>query len=292
MKEASPLCILTVHAHPDDEASKGAGTIARYHAEGIRTVLVCCTGGEEGDILNPAMDRPEIRDNIDAIRQAELADAANVIGYEHVVMLGYRDSGMAETESNNHPDSFAMAPLDEAVDRLVEILRTERPQVVVTYPDEQGGYKHPDHIRVHDFTMPAVEKAADPDHRPELGGPWTVAKVYYSMWSRARIEGRHRAFLDRGLDSPYDDRWFSRPSQDERITTKVPIDGFTHVRRDGLLAHATQIDPDSTFWFGLPPEVEKELHPFDDYLLAAGSPGSELPEDDLFAGLRATESVS
>ncbi len=285
------LCILTVHAHPDDEASKGAGTIARYHAEGIRTVLVCCTGGEEGDILNPAMDRPEVRDNIDAIRRAELDDAAKVIGYDEVVMLGYRDSGMAETESNTHPDCFAMAPLDEAVDRLVEIIRAERPQVIVTYPDDHGGYRHPDHVRVHDITQPAVDRAADHGHRPELGKPWRVAKVYYSMWSRARIETRHRAFLDRGLDSPYDERWFSRPSQDDKVTTQVPIHGFTDARSEGLLAHATQIDPDSTFWFGLPPEVERELHPFDDYQLAVGDAGGPPPEDDLFAGLRTTEAV-
>ena len=286
------LCILTVHAHPDDEASKGAATIARYHAEGIRTVLVCCTGGEEGDILNPAMDRPEVRENLDAVRRAELDAAAKVIGYDKVVMLGYRDSGMADTEANLHPDCFAKAPLDEAVDRLVEILRTERPQVVVTYPDSDGGYQHPDHIRVHDITMPAVDRGADAAHRRELGEPWAVSKIYYSTWSRERIEARHQAFLDAGLDSPYDDRWFSRPRRDSQITTQVSIDGFTDVRRAGLLAHATQIDPTSAFWFGLPPEVEREIYPFDDYQLAVGDQGSDLPEDDLFAGLRSAESVS
>ena len=285
------LCILTVHAHPDDEASKGAGTIARYHAEGIRTVLVCCTGGEEGDILNPAMDRPEVRDNLSDVRRAELDAAAAVIGYDEVVMMGYRDSGMAETETNTHPDCFAMAPFDEAVDLLVAQLRAERPQVVVTYPDDHGGYRHPDHVRVHEITAPAVERAADPTHRPDLGEPWQVAKVYWSMWSRARIEARHQAFLDRGLESPYDERWFSRPSQDHLVTTQVPIHDYTHIRREGLLAHATQIDPESTFWFGLPLEVERELHPYDDYQIASGEAVEPLPEDDLFAGLRTATPV-
>src|SRR5271155_5313832 len=111
------LCLLSVHAHPDDEASKGAGTVARYHAEGVHTVLVTATGGEEGDILNPAMDSPEIRANIHAIRMGELEDAVSIIGYDEVVLLGYRDSGMPESASNLHPDAFAQADLDEAVGR-------------------------------------------------------------------------------------------------------------------------------------------------------------------------------
>lgn len=282
----APLCLLTVHAHPDDEASKGAGTVAKYHAEGIHTVLVCCTGGEEGDILNPAMDRPEIRDNIGEVRRRELDAAAAAIGYDTVHMLGYRDSGMADSESNEHPDCFAAAPFDEAVDRLVAILRAERPQVVVTYPDDQGTYQHPDHLRVYDITHPAVDRAADPSHRPELGEPWQVSKIYYSSWSRARIQARHDAFLELGLESPYDDRWFERPDRDDQITTKISIEGFTDARREGLLAHATQIDPESSFWFGLPIEVDREIYPVDDYRLASGTvPDGEI-ETDLFAGVR------
>src|SRR5579863_3715859 len=99
----SSLCLLTVHAHPDDEASKGAGTVARYHAAGVRTTLVTCTGGEEGEILNPAMDRPEIRDNLVEVRRAELDRAAAIIGYDEVILLGYRDSGMPDSEANADP---------------------------------------------------------------------------------------------------------------------------------------------------------------------------------------------
>src|SRR5947209_4386426 len=115
------LCLLTVHAHPDDEASKGAGTVARYHEAGVHTVLVTCTGGEEGDILNPAMDRPEVRANIAQIRRGELDRAASIIGYDEVVWLGYRDSGMPDTPANSDPRSFASADLDEAVGRLVSV---------------------------------------------------------------------------------------------------------------------------------------------------------------------------
>lgn len=280
------LCILTVHAHPDDEASKGAATIARYQAEGIHTVLVCCTGGEEGDILNPAMDRPEVVNNLKQVRRDELARATEIIGYNTVHMLGYRDSGMPESDANFHPDCFAVAPLDEAVDRLVALLRAERPQVIVTYPEDQGTYQHPDHLRVWDITMPAVEKAADPGHRPDLGDAWSVTKIYASQWSRARLQARHDAFLARGLESPYDEKWFERPDQDDRITAQVSIEGFAYARREGLLAHATQIDPDSSFWFGLPAEVEEAIHPWDDYAQIAGPRSGDGLEDDLFAGLR------
>jgi mycothiol S-conjugate amidase len=283
---ASPLCLLAIHAHPDDEASKGASTVAKYHAEGVRTVLLCCTGGEEGDILNPEMDRPEIRENMGTVRRGELAAAADAIGYDEVHMLGYRDSGMADSEANGHPDCFAAAPLDEAVDRLVAILRTERPHVVITYPDDQGTYQHPDHLRVHDITHPGVDKAADPDHRPELGPPWQVSKIYYSTWSRARIEARHRAFEELGLKSPYDKRWFERPDQDHLITTRIPVEGFTDVRRRALLAHATQIDPNSDFWFGLPEDIDRTLYPVDDYRLAGASGPVGETETDLFTGIR------
>src|SRR5918998_4434653 len=182
------LSLLTVHAHPDDEASKGAGTVARYHDDGVRTVLVTCTGGEAGDILNPAMDRPEIVADLPAVRIRELARAAEIIGYDEVVLMGYRDSGMPDTPPNAHPEAFANADLDEAVGRLVEVIRRERPQVIVTYADDQQGYPHPDHIRVHDITGPAVDAAGDPSAYPELGEPWQVSKIYYSVWSKRRTE--------------------------------------------------------------------------------------------------------
>ena len=290
--EGHPLALLTIHAHPDDESSKGAGTVAKYAAEGVRTVLVCCTGGEQGDILNPAMDRPEIRADLPGVRQRELDKATQIIGYGEVLMLGYRDSGMPDTEANADPASFAQAPLEDAVGRLVEIIRRVRPQVIVTYADDQQGYPHPDHLRVFDITGPAVEAAADPGRYPDAGDAWHVAKVYYQSWSRARVLAMHEKFLELGLTSPYDDKWFSRPAQDDRITSRIDISEFPDVRREALMAHATQVDPTSPFWFGLPPEVARTVYPFDDYILASTSVQTELPEDDLFAGVRSTADVS
>jgi mycothiol S-conjugate amidase len=282
------LCLLTVHAHPDDEASKGAGTVAKYHTDGVHTVLVCCTGGEEGDILNPAMDKPEVRDNLHQVRLDELAQSAKVIGYDEVVLLGYRDSGMPDSEANAHADSFAQADLDGAVGRLVEVIRRERPQVIVTYNEDQRFYPHPDHLRVHDISVLAFERAADPDAYPGLGGePWQPLKLYYSVWSRARMVATHEKFVELGLQSPFNEEWFERPHQDHTITTQIEISDYADVRRQALLAHATQIDPDSPFWFGLPPEVARTVHPYDDYVLARSLVGDpdELPETDLFAGV-------
>jgi mycothiol S-conjugate amidase len=278
------LCLLSVHAHPDDESSKGAATIARYSAEGVRCVLVCCTGGEAGDILNPAMDRPEVRERLHEIRAEELERATKIIGYHEVVMLGYRDSGMPDSEANEHPDCFARADLDEAVGRLVAVIRRERPHVIITYSDDQQGYPHPDHLRVHDITVPAFDAVGDPDAYPEAGPPWQPLKLYYSGWSRARILAAHEKFLELGLESPFSAEWMDRVGHDDRITTRIDITEYHMVRRQALLAHATQIDPTSKFWFGLPADVV--AYPWDDYILARSLVDSPVPEDDLFAGLR------
>lgn len=278
---------MTVHAHPDDESSKGAGSVARYHAEGVHTVLVCCTGGEEGDILNPAMDRAEVRDRLAEVRLEELERAARIIGYDEVVLLGYRDSGMPGSEANAHPGSFAAAPLEEAVGRLVAEVRRTRPQVMVTYPEDQSEYPHPDHLRVHEISILAFEAAGDPRRYPEAGRPHQPQKLYYTAWPRRRMQGIHEKFLELGLESPFDDRWLSRLARDITVpTTRVDISQFDHVRGEALRAHATQVDPTSAWWFGLPPEVQATIHPFDDYVLARSQvEATEVEEDDLFAGL-------
>jgi mycothiol S-conjugate amidase len=281
------LCLLSVHAHPDDEASKGASTVARYHAEGVRTILVCCTGGEEGDILNPAMDTPEVRADIGAVRMAELKAATDIIGYDETVMLGYRDSGMPNTEANARPDSFAQAPLDEAVERLVAIIRRERPQVILTYPDEQSEYPHPDHLRVHEISVAAFDAAADPARFPEAGPVFAPAKLYYSVWPAERFRQIHAKFLELGLESPFSEDRLSRLTRDDPYTTEIDVLGFQEVRGKALKAHATQVDPNSPFWFGLPPDVMKEIHPVDQFRLALSRlGGTEVTETDLFAGVR------
>lgn len=293
--EEPEFCLLTIHAHPDDEASKGASTVSACSAAGVHCVLVCCTGGEAGDILNPVMDRPEVHADLSEVRAGELRRSAEIIGYDEVVMLGYHDSGMSDSDDDArrsvHPNAFADADPDEAVGRLVAIIRRVRPHVVVTYPDERRGYNHPDHLQVHDISVPAFAAAGDPRRYPEAGEPWQPLKLYFTTWSRARIEALHAKFAELGLESPYSDWWFDRPSHDHLITTKVPVRDHWQTRCDALRAHATQIDPASPFWFGLPDDVAGDAYPWDDYVLAetlvGGPPEGEL-ESDLFDRVTAT----
>ena len=250
-------------------------------------MLVCCTGGEEGDILNPAMDTPEVRADIGAVRMAELKAATDIIGYDETVMLGYRDSGMPGTEANARPDSFAQAPLDEAVGRLVAVIRRDRPQVILTYPDEQTEYPHPDHLRVHEISMVAFDAAGRADRYPDAGPPFEPSKLYYSVWPAERFRQIHAKFLELGLESPFSEDRLSRLTRDDPFTTAIDVAGFVDVRGRALKAHATQVDPNSPFWFGLPAEVLKEIHPVDQFRLAKSRVGPiDVTEDDLFAGLR------
>lgn len=281
--------ILTVHAHPDDEASKGAPTLAKYHAEGAYTVLVCCTGGEEGDLQNPTLREPgqpfhgltpeQEKALVGSMRPAELAASAAVIGFDEVVMLGYRDSGMAESEANSHPDCFASTDIDEATGRLVAIIRRTRPQVIITYNDDQQGYPHPDHLRVHDISVLAFERAGDPDWYPDAGEPFIPSKLYYTTWSRRRMVAIHEGLLRHHGESPYDDKWFERPDHDHRITTRVEISDFMWARTRSLLAHATQVDPTEPFWFGLDDVQLAEIYPWEDWILARSHVGP-IPEGD------------
>jgi mycothiol S-conjugate amidase len=291
MTEPDRLCLLQIHAHPDDEASKGAGTTAKYAAEGVRNVLVCCTGGEAGDILNPAVDTPEVRDNLYAVRMAELQASVDVLGYASLHLLGYHDSGMPDSETNARPDNFANAPLDEAVERFVRIIRAERPQVIITYRDEQNFYPHPDHIRTHVISGPAFDAAGDPDAFPEAGDPWQPSKLYYVSWSIARVKALHKAYIDRGEESAYTS-WFERGFDTDRkdeFTTLIDVGDYLDKRRASLLAHRTQVDPEG-HWMRLPDDVIREVFPWEEYTLVRslvdnGVAAGEY-EDDLFAGLR------
>lgn len=295
----APLCLLTVHAHPDDEASKGAPTVARYGADGVRTVLVCCTGGEEGDLQNPSLREPgrpfhdctpeQEREILTRLRPDELRRSAEIIGFDEVVMLGYGDSGMKDSPANENPECFHMAPLDEAVGRLVAVIRRERPQVILTYGDDQKGYPHPDHVKVHDISLPAFERAGDPAWYPEAGEPWQPSKLYYTIWSKARLIAVHEGMLRLRGESPYEDDWLNRPDNDHRITTRIPVGEFLWARSGALRAHATQVDPAEPWWFGLSDDELAEVYPWEDWILArslVGVPAEGSVEHDLFAGVR------
>jgi mycothiol S-conjugate amidase len=287
---AEKLRLMAVHAHPDDESSKGAATMAKYVADGHEVMVVTCTGGERGDILNPAMERPDVAENMIEYRKSEMARAAEILGVRHR-WLGFIDSGLPQGDPLPPlPEGcFALVPLEESVPRLVEVMREFKPHVVITY-DENGGYPHPDHIRCHEISVPAFEAAGDPDLYPEAGEPWTPLKLYYTHgFSRARMVAMHEALLARGIESPYSE-WLEKWTEERgdiahRVTTKIECAEYFEVRDAALIAHATQIDPKSR-WFAVPLDVQREVWPYEDFELARSLVDTTLPEDDLFSGIR------
>jgi mycothiol S-conjugate amidase len=280
---------MVFHAHPDDESSKGAGTMARYAAEGVRVVLVCATRGEEGEILNARMDRPGIKERMAEIRVAELETACDLLGVERIYHLGYRDSGMPASEANDHPESFHRANSEEVTRRLVEIIRAERPEVFVSY-DESRGYEHPDHVKVHELGKRAFAEAGDHERWADAGAPWQASKLYYfATFSRQRLQRLHEAALAEGIESPFGEwleRWDEWGLEEPEITTQVDVADYIELRSKALLAHATQIDPDS-FWFAIPDDLQKRVYPWEDYTLVSSRVQTATPEDDLFAGMPA-----
>jgi mycothiol S-conjugate amidase len=292
---AGPLRLLAVHAHPDDESSKGAATMARYVRDGVAVLVVSCTGGERGDILNPALaDDPAALADLPAVRRAEMARAQEILGVQHR-WLGFVDSGLPEGDPLPPlpQGCFALQPLEVAAAPLVRIVREFRPHVVLTY-DENGGYPHPDHIKTHQVSVEAFDAAGDPDRYPGTGEPWQPLKLYYHLtFHKERVLALHEAALGLGLESPFAkwlDEWDDRPDDAARLTTRVPVAEFFPVRDAALKAHATQVDPEGP-WFLVPLEVQQGAWPTEDFQLARSLVETDLPEDDLFAGVRSGVAV-
>jgi mycothiol S-conjugate amidase len=285
------LRMMAVHAHPDDESSKGAASMAKYADEGVRVMVVTLTGGERGDILNPAMDLPEVHGRMSEIRRDEMAKAAEILGVEHH-WLGFIDSGLPEGDPLPPlPEGcFALEPIEVPTEALVRVIREFKPHVMTTY-DETGGYPHPDHIRCHQVSMAAYEAAADYRLFPDAGEPWAVAKLYYNHgFLRERMQMLQDEFAKHGLEGPFA-KWLEKwdPEFDEsgkRVTSRVECAKYFPQRDDALRAHATQIDPNS-FFFAAPIEWQERLWPTEEYELARSRVPVELPETDLFAGIRA-----
>lgn len=283
--------MLAVHAHPDDEASKGAGTLARYAAEGHRVTVVTCTGGEAGDVLNERIaEFPAVHRDLTGYRRSEMAESQRTLGIDHI-WLGYRDSGLPPEDEPLVPMSFATIPIEVSMLPLVRIIRRLRPQVLVTY-DESGGYPHPDHIRTHEISMRAAEVAGSEEH-PELGEPWQIQKIYYD---RAMNASRLRALLDDYEQyDPESNRlalmreWErSRSGRDVSITTSVDVSEHLQARDDALRAHACQI-PDDAWFFFWPHDVLRRAWPTDDYELVSSLVETGEKETSLFEGIEDDE---
>jgi len=281
--------ILFVHAHPDDESISTGGVILRYGRGSARTVLVVCTGGEAGEISDPALATPE---NLAEVRRRETEEATGILGLGRLVWLGYRDSGMAGTAENDDPRCFHRADVEEAVGRLVRVVREERPQVVVSY-DVNGSYGHPDHVMAHRVAQAAFWAAGDPKRFPEAGAPWTPAKLYEAVISRSQMERFAEAMREGDGEGPTPEeeqrmreRTMRYALPDELITTVIDVADFSDEKRRAVMAHRTQMGPDSRF-ARIPEDKARELWGHERFRRVAGpfAPGPDGREDDLFAGL-------
>ncbi len=275
-----PRTIVALHAHPDDESSKGAATIARYRDLGTRAVLVTATGGEAGEILNPDAETAAACTDLATVRRSELREAAGIIGYDDLVMLGYRDSGMPGSDDNRHPDAFINAPFDEILERLVAIVRCERPHVILGYDDHEW-YPHPDHLRIHDLSAAVFNAAADPARFPDTGDPWAADRLYAPVFSLRRLHALSDAMVSRGLESPFS-RWIEHigPDAVDPPLTTIDVGPYVERARDALRAHRTQIDPDGP-WFQVPLDVVLSVYPYEDFELLASRDGADPVGTDL-----------
>jgi mycothiol S-conjugate amidase len=282
------LRLLAVHAHPDDESSKGAASYAYYRSRGAEVMVVSCTGGEGGSILNDALaDTAMAERDMAGLRRREMRRAQEALGIEHR-WLGYQDSGMND-DGSVPANSFSTIDLEFSAEPLVRIIREFRPQVLITY-DENGGYPHPDHIRCHEVSMAAYRAAADPARYPGDGEPWQIAKLYYDrIFNLERIDALFLLLSVKEPESP-----LLEPLGEARdwmknypalATTHVPVGDFLEARDAALRAHASQVSPTSSFFFW-PNDLIREAWPYEDFQLVESKVDTVMPESDLFAGIR------
>ncbi|HYO84855.1 MAG TPA: mycothiol conjugate amidase Mca [Dermatophilaceae bacterium] len=278
---------MAVHAHPDDESSKGAATTAKYVAAGVEVLVVSCTGGERGDILNPQLkDDPDLLRDLPEFRRREMRRAQEILGVRHV-WLGFVDSGLPQGDPLPPlpPGCFALEPVEVPAEALVRVIREFRPHVMTTY-NELGGYPHPDHVMTHRVSVAAFRAAAQRDRFPHAGPAWQPLKLYYDcMIAMGRLEALHAALLAEGLESPFAEWASRRGALGERVpTTRIRCDEFFETRNQALLAHSTQVDPDG-WWFAAPLSLERRVWPTEDFEVAISYVPVLTEENDLFAGL-------
>ncbi|WP_212999513.1 PIG-L family deacetylase [Winogradskya consettensis] len=269
------LTLMAVHAHPDDEATSTGGVLARYAAEGVTTVVVTCTDGRCGDGLEGAKpgDAGHDPEAVAAMRRRELEAACAVLKVTHLETLGYHDSGMMGWATNTAPGAFWTVPVADAAQRLAELIRRYRPDVVITY-DENGGYGHPDHIQTHRVTMAAVELAGHP------------AKVYWSTVPESWMHDVAALLRDAGVE--WDEAEVAElppmglPA--DQISTWIDTTGVSAQKYDALAAHASQ--GDGALFLGLGKERFARLMGTETFVRVLDTTGAPTPEDDLLAGLR------
>lgn len=273
---------MAVHAHPDDESIGTGGVLAKYSAEGFKTVVVLGTKGELGEIQNPDFVPPSPDLSMTDIRVQELERALKVLGVDSVYFLGYRDSGMAGELTNDDPDAFASADLEEAAGRLVDIIRLTKPHVILTY-NEKGIYGHPDHIMASKVTSRAYGKAGDPDYVSPKGlSPWRPLRLYHTAIPLSRMRMRHQLLKEEGKEPDFDPEVMG--TQDDRITTIIDVREYLQRKMEALYCHESQISPDS-FFRRVPEEWKEEAFGFEHFVCVNGCERHNGKEKDFFEGL-------
>ncbi|MER5891819.1 PIG-L family deacetylase [Streptomyces sp. NPDC001876] len=269
---------MAVHAHPDDEATGTGGVLARYAAEGIRTVLVTCTDGSCGD--GPGGVKPGDPGHdpsaVASMRRQELEASCEVLKISDLEVLDYADSGMMGWPSNDAPGSFWQTPVEEGAARIAELMRHYRPDVVVTY-DENGFYGHPDHIQAHRITMAALEMTG------------LTPKVYWTTMPRSMMQRFGETMREFQEDMPEPDPAEAAAMAeiglpDDEITTWVDTTAFSGQKFDALAAHASQ--GENIFFLRMGKERFGELMGMETFVRVKDVGGAAVPENDLFAGLR------
>ena len=260
--------LLCVHPHPDDESIACGGVLARAAAEGVHTVVVTCTGGEEGENL-AGIDLGGVP--LVEHRRRELAEAVAILSVGTHHLLGYRDSGMVGTSANDHPECFHQADLEEAALRLAALIRAERPDAVVS-DDADGSYGHPDHIKANRVTIRAVALASDPA-ADVAGEPWQVPRRYVHTFSRSRLVTAHQALLAAGLRSPFGegDEPDAFGADDAAVTTRVDVRAHVGIKVDAMRAHASQVGEES-FFMNVPEELAEDFLGVEEFILEDGVP--------------------
>ncbi|WP_067469780.1 PIG-L family deacetylase [Actinomadura macra] len=266
------LTLMAVHAHPDDEVLGTGGLLARCAAEGVRTVLVTCTNGEQGDDAGGVKPGEPGHDAAVVARRriAELHESAAHLGIDVVELLGYQDSGMVGWDANEAPEAFANVPLEESAGKLAALMERYRPQVVVTY-DEDGGYGHPDHVQAHRIAVAAADSTDIPD------------KLYYTAMPRSGIKQMSEYITEAGIEIDFDPpEDFGTP--DELITSRVDVSSYVEAKVKALRAHASQ--GENIFLLRLPEEVQFMAFSTESFVRQRTRVEVPAKEDDLFSGLR------
>ena len=278
-----PNTLLTLFAHPDDEAFGSGGTLAHYAARDTLTALVCATNGDVGEIAHPDLATPE---TLWQVRQDELRCAAGMLGVQELIFLDYRDSGMVGTPENEDPRAYINVPAGEVVARLVGIIRRLQPQVVLTF-EPNGGYGHPDHLAIHRHTVTAFHAAGDAAQFPEQGQAWQASRLFYQVIPRSFFLEMRDRMVALGEDT---NGWQERIDKgelgwpDDQVDAVIDVADQVEAKFVALMCHATQFGPES-FFRKLPDDALKQMLSREAYALAWPVEQKGLVMDDLFAEL-------